>query len=480
MKLGARIFICYLAIFAVCFFYPIHWMLDNLRVRYLEGVEEPLVDQANILASQVGLQMSAGAFDPKRLHDAFSQVHQRRLKVQIYDLFKTGIDTHVYITDASGTVIFDSRNPSAEGSSYLDWRDVRFTLAGEYGARTTRQNEADPNSSILYVAAPIVVDDQIVGSLTVAKPTTSINAFIQQARPRVIEAGVLSLSAAVLLSLFFSFWLTRPIKRLIGYADGIRENRRPSFPELGTSEIADLGDALRKMQEKLEGKQYVEEYVQNLTHEIKSPLSAIRGAAELLEENMPPEKRARFLANIRNEEERIAKIVDTMLELASLENRRMQPEMGKIDLHSLLRTVLESKQPFLSRKRIRMAVNQPEALSFQGNAFLLHQALSNLLQNAIEFSPEGGRVTLIAEAAQDRLVLSVEDEGPGIPHYAVDRVFDKFYSLQRPDTGKKSTGLGLNLVREVASLHHGAVRLSNRSQQGVRAVLTLPLSPLVG
>jgi two-component system sensor histidine kinase CreC len=314
----------------------------------------------------------------------------------------------------------------------------------------------------------------------VAKPTTSINAFIQQARPRVIEAGVLSLAAAVVLSLFFSFWLTRPIKRLIGYAEGIRENRRTPFPELGTSEIAELGDALRRMQETLEGKQYVEEYVQNLTHEIKSPLSAIRGAAELLEEEMPPEARARFLANIRNESARIAKIIDTMLELAALENRRLLPEMERVGLHSLLQTVLESKQPLLSLKRLQVAVYQPDALAFTGNAFLLHQALSNLLQNAIEFSLEGGRLTFSAEAMDGNLVLIVEDEGPGIPDYAVGRIFDKFYSLQRPDTGKKSTGLGLNLVREVASLHHGTIELANRLPKGVRAVLILPLTPPVG
>lgn len=476
MKLGARIFICYLVIFAACFFYPVHWMLDNLRVRYLEGVEEPLVDQANILASQVGLEMSAGTFDPQRLRDVLTRAQERKMHVQIYDLLKTGIDTNIYITDAAGLVLFDSRDPSAEGKSYANWRDVQLTLAGKYGARTTRRNEEDPNSSVLYVAAPIIVDGQIVGSLTVAKPTTSINAFIQQVRPRVIEAGVLSLATAIVLSLVFSIWLTRPIKRLINYAEGIRENRRTPFPELGTSEIAELGEALRKMQETLEGKQYVEEYVQNLTHEIKSPLSAIRGAAELLDEEMPPQARARFLANIRNEGARIARIIDTMLELAALENRRLQPQMEKVDLHSLLQTVLESKQPFLSPKRLQVTVRQPEALTFTGNIFLLHQALANLLQNAIEFSPEGGRVMFSAESTDDNLILTVEDEGPGIPDYALGRVFEKFYSLQRPDTCKKSTGLGLNVVWEVAALHHGTIELANRYPNGARAVLTLPLS----
>ena len=475
MRLGTRIFVCYLVIFSACFSYPIQWMINSLETRYRESVEEIMIDQANILAGQVAGEMEAGTFDTLRWRDAFSRARQRPLDARIFDLHKTQIDTNFYLTDAAGRIIADSRTPPEIGADYSSWRDVYLTLRGGYGARTTRRLPHDPTTSSLNVAAPVVIADRIVGCLTLIKPTASINAFIAQARPRVLQAGAISLAAAILLSLIFAFWLTRPITRLIRYADGIREGRRPTFPRLGHSEIAELGNAMQRMQTALEGKQYAEEYIQNLTHEIKSPLSAIRGAAELIDEAMPLEKRERFLENIRTETARIGRIVDTMLELAALENRRLQPEMQPLDLGAFLGNVVESKEPLLLQKQIDLQLQAPDNITFPGNGFLLHQALANLLQNAIDFSPRNGRIELSAKVADGRLVLTVADQGAGIPAYAVEKIFNKFYSLRRPDSGRKSTGLGLNLVREVVATHHGSVRLLNRAGGGAEAVIVLPL-----
>ncbi len=479
MNLGTRIFVSYLVIFAACFYYPIHWMIGSLDVRYRESVEEIMVDHATILAAQVAGEMRSGRFDSDQLRGVFRRAQGQPLDVQIYDLRKTLVDSDFYLTDAGGRVIADSLEPTEVGADYSQWRDVILTLRGEYGARTSRSDPLDPSTTSLHVSAPVMIDGRISGCLTLVKPTASINAFVAQSRPRVLRAGAISLAAAIALSFIFSFWLTRPIKRLTLYADGIREGRRLPYPDLGKSEIADLGDAMRRMQEALEGKRYVEEYVQNLTHEIKSPLSAIRGAAELIDDGMPPEKRQRFLENIRNESLRIGRIVDTMLELASLENRRMQPDADRIDLGTLLRSLAESKQPMLAQKGIHLEMADPGEVSLTGNAFLLHQALANLLQNAIDFSPGQSRIDIGTEVEGDRLILSIADQGAGIPDYAMARVFEKFYSLQRPDTGRKSTGLGLNLVREVAAAHNGSVRLINRESGGTKAVLVLPLSPPV-
>ena len=137
MKLGTRIFICYLLIFATCFYYPINWMLNNLRTRYLEGIEDPLVDQANLMAGIVGHQMENRQFDPENRYASINGVYSRRLAARIYQLTKTRVDMHFYITDRSGKLIFNSENMENIGSDYSNWRDVRLTLDGRYGARTT-------------------------------------------------------------------------------------------------------------------------------------------------------------------------------------------------------------------------------------------------------------------------------------------------------------------------------------------------------
>ena len=474
MKLGLRIFLFYLAVFTACLYFTTGWIWSSLRSRYLESVEEPLVDSANLLASLTEREMERPGFTFAELAATLDRAYARRLSARIYDLQKPAVDLDLYITDATGRVLLDTRQPKAVGEDYSRYHDVQRTLAGQYGARASLRNPHDPFSTSLYVAAPLYRAGRVSGVLTVVEPTANIEAFLQLARPAFVRAGLLAIGVAALLSLALFYLLTRPLDRLARYADGIRLGEYVPFPKLGRTVIADLGLALHRMQEALEGRQYAEEYVQTLTHELKSPLSAIRGAAELLQEEMPAPERARFLANIRTEAARIARIVDRMLELALLENRREKPEMAPVELDAMVRTVAESQEPLLAGKDLKLEIAAPERLTVAGNAFLLHQALANLVQNAIEFSPQGGTVQVAVTPERDRVTIAVTDQGPGIPEYALGRIFDRFYSLGRPDTGKKSTGLGLNLVQEVAKSHGGTIRVANRPEGGVLAELTLP------
>ncbi|MGD9157855.1 MAG: two-component system sensor histidine kinase CreC [Desulfobacteraceae bacterium] len=474
MKLGLKIFICYFTIFVVCFFFPINWVVGNLRIRYLEGVEDPLVDQANILAAILGQDLEEGPFDTGKWEKIFNNVKSRKISARIFQFKKMNVDMSIYITDKDGKVIFDSDNTENIGKNYITWRDVKLTLDGKYGARTTRKDPLDNKSSILYVAAPVVVRKNIEGVLTIAKPTTNINNFIDNAQPRFLKVSLLSVLSAMVLSLLTTLWIIRPINRLKLYAEDIRRGKRVTLPMLDKTEIGDMGFAFEKMKEALEGKKYVEQYVQTLTHEIKSPVSAIRGAAELLEENMPPEKRGRFLANIRNEANRIKDIIDRMLELSSLETRKKLNAVENINLNSIIRTVLESKQPMLHKKNIQILSKSSDELLIKGDSFLLHQAISNLVQNAIEFSPPDSQISISTANYDNMITIEIIDEGPGIPEYALEKIFNKFFSLNRPDTDKKSTGLGLNFVKEVAELHEGKITIENLPEGGVKARFMIP------
>jgi len=474
MRLGTRIFLANLVIFVVCFSYPVHWAWQNLRIRYLESVEDPLADQAHMLASLVGVQMETGRFRPDEFPRVFENINRRPVSARIYQLNKRGVDMEVYMTDSKGKVIFDSRDRKHIGEDYSRWRDVKLTLRGQYGARTTRSDPNEPASSVLYVGAPIMIKGRIAGVLTVAKPTATINDMLKGARPLFVKVFGISAMTAVVLMFLVSYALALPIRRLTRYADDIAGGRRVPLPPLNTSEIGRMGRAFEKMREALEGKKYVEKYIHTLTHEIKSPLSAIKGAAELLEEKMEPEQQARFLANIRNEAGRIQDIIDRMLELSTLENRRILDKKEKASFSSLIKMALESKQAILVRKGIEAPLPVLPEVLVEGDMFLLHQALANILQNAIDFTTRGGRIELSGLTADGSFHFIVRDFGPGIPEYARQKIFDKFFSLQRPDTGKKSTGLGLNFVREVALLHHGSIAVENSPGGGVSATLILP------
>ncbi len=476
MRLGAGLFCAYLAIFALCFAYPVYYIATSLRVAYLESAEEPLVDMANVLAAFVGGSNVGSVLDPDRLYEIFSEASQREVSARIYETLKDRVDVRVYITDASGIVVFDSESRATVGEDYSTWRDVRLTLAGSYGARVQNNPEQPEAPLVLYVAAPVYIDDRIAGVLTVAKPTTSINAFLQSARPRFFRALALSAGVAVVLSLLVSLWLGQQVRRLTSYADDVRRGLRVPFPRLARTELLTMGVAFDRMRETLAGHAYVERYVQALTHELKSPISAIRGAAEILEDgSLSQENRERFLRNVQQETHRIQALVDRMLKLSALEARNALPETQGVSLAPIVRSILESQESAATHKKLRVESSLADDVSVRGDPFLLHLALSNLVQNAVDFSSEGGTIRISSRSEGNVLELAIDDEGPGIPAYAASRIFEKFFSLPRPDTGKKSTGLGLNFVQEVAALHQGAVRVENRPGGGLSAVLSLPV-----
>lgn len=478
MTTRARLVLMILLVIGAVFTWMVRWFLADLRPRYLETMEESLVETAVMLAASLSdTAPTNGAVPVDGLRRTLEDARRRAFSASIYNVTKTNVALRVYVTDARGIVVFDSDGGRAEGQDYSRWNDVLLCLQGRYGARTTRSEPGNLMSSVLYVAAPILVDGRIAGVLSVGKPAASIRLFLETARRNLITVGAVAGVIAILIGIAVSFWITRPIEALTRYARAIRDGKRPPPPPTGRGEIGRLTRAFEEMRESLEGKQYVESYIQALTHEMKSPIAAIRGAAELLSEDMPAEDRRRFTDNIRGEAARMQDLVDRLLQLSELERRKGLSGAEPVDLHDLAADAARSFESIVRSRRIALSVEVPRGTRVRGERFLLRQALANLLQNAADFTPAGGQIRLRGETANGWVQVTVEDNGPGIPDYALSRIFERFYSLPRPDTEKKSSGLGLPLVQEVAHLHQGTIAVENRSGGGVRATLRLPLAP---
>jgi two-component system sensor histidine kinase CreC len=478
VSLRSRIFLSFTLLITISFFYLVNWIIGDLKPRYREAIEETQVDLAVVLASFVSEQISTNEIDTALFRRAYDRASQARFSARIYNLTKSRIDFRVYIANQSGTVIYDSDGGRDEGKDYSQWRDVMLTLRGEYGARTTRIRPDDPTSTVLYVAAPIKArDGSIIGCLTVCKPTDNSNIFIESAGSKIFWGALAVCLSVILLAIFTASQISKPIRQLTAYARAVRDGQRPNLPNLGKSEIGELGLAFEQMRDALEGKKYVEKYVQTLTHEIKSPLSAIHGAAELMNEEMPLEARQKFLGNIRNEAGRIRGLIDKLLQLSTLESRNALQEIEIIDINELISgDVIPAFDAAFKAKNVRLVFEAGDKHTIRGERFLVRQALSNLLQNALDFAPGGSQVGISATEQSGFVSIAIQDEGPGIPEYARERVFERFYSLQRPDTGQKSSGLGLSLVREVAELHQGSCSIENRSNGGTRATLNIPVA----
>jgi two-component system sensor histidine kinase CreC len=404
---------------------------------------------------------------------------------KIFEIEKTSVDLHVYVTDRNGIVLFDSTGRDV-GKDYRAWRDVQLTLTGAYGARTSLLDPSDPESAVMYVGAAIrerrgergsgasiVAGEDIVGMVAVGKPVNAINPFIATARQKVLLVGAIAVVAFALLLLIATVWLVRPFGLVRDVWSAVR--REGGTPlALARRLLHAVRTAFAEARDTLAGRSYVDEYVQTLAHELKSPLAAIRGAAELLREPMPEDTRNKFTGNIEEQTRRAQSMIDRLLELSNLERRGALERSEEVDLVALVRAVSDELLPAAETKRVRLAFDLPARAVASGDPFLLHRALANLLRNATEFSPAEGSIEIALEQQRNRWELSVRDHGPGLPAYAVGRVFDRFYSLPRPDTGRKSTGLGLAFVKEVAALHGGSVSLDNHPQGGALARLTLP------
>lgn len=472
MKIGVRLLLGYFLIVAIAGYFVIRIFVQEVKPGVRRATEGTLVDTATLLAQFARQDMLLDNVASGQLAQAFASLNLRPIGANIEGIRKDRNEYRVYLTDADGRVVFDSSG-KAVGQDYSRWNDVWLTLRGEYGARSTRTNPADEQSSVMYVAAPVMAENKIIGVLSVGKPNISMAPVIKRSERKILLAGGGLLGIALLIGLGFVWWINRSIGKLVDYAERVAEGQVVALPAMGSSELHDLARALESMRLKLDGKAYIEQYVHTMTHELKSPLAAITGAAELLRESPPPATAQRFIVNIEQQSARIRQLVDKMLVQARLESR-VDLQFSPLDISHILKQTFSAKEAQAVSRGICLQLKRADSAILTGDGLLLSQALTNLIDNALDFTPLGGAVILSGERHEGEYLITVEDNGSGIPDYAQEKIFDRFYSLPRADS-PKSTGLGLNFVREVAAIHRGRISLENRLPQGVSAYLALPL-----
>lgn len=478
MRLGLRLFLGFFLIVGLAAFFVVRVFVDEVKPGVRQAMESTLVDTANVLAVMAAADLKAGRIGEGGFARHLEQASHRDPAARIWDVPKHGIDLRVTVTDARGIVVFDSRGQDL-GRDNSRWNDVYRTLRGEYGARSSPESPGDESATVMHVAAPVFDPDdsgRLIGVLTVARPNRSLEPFIEAGQRRMLGQGAWLIGLSALVGVLVTAWLSHRIGRLARYARAVAAGEPAPPPPSRRDEIGDLGQALEEMRRRLEGKAYVEQYVQSLTHEMKSPLAAIRGAAELLQEPLPEADRQRFARSILEQQGRLTETIDKLLALAEVEQHGWLQRREPVELGTLLEEVAAAAEPSLASAGVELQLElPPQPLRANGDRFLLRQALTNLVDNALAFAPRGSTVQLSLRVEAGQAVLRVLDRGPGVPDYALERVFERFYSLARPDGRARSSGLGLPFVREVARLHGGQARLANRDGGGAEAGLSLPL-----
>ncbi len=433
----------------------------------MEAVEESLNDTAHLLASLLEREFSQKndsleKISERILSPVMQTTRERDLNSKIFEITKKKVDLQLYVTDERGIVIYDSKKLK-KGQDYSKKNDVYLTLQGKYGARSSLLFGSEKG---LFVAAPIRKSGKIIGVLTVIKPKKSLIPFIESARKKFWNLSLYVALSIIILFISILYFLFSPIRKLSEYISALRFQKRVPFPKISVPEIRGLGEEMGRLFRELAGKEYVENYVQSMTHEIKSPLSSLLASSELIIEN--PDRLESLVSNIQLEGRRIQTILEKLLELSSLENQSQLEKKLNLNLQDVVQETVASSISEAVRKKIRFR-ELTETVYVEGNFFFLGMALRNLVQNALDFSNPGSEITVRCGKENGFPFLEVEDSGPGIPSYALERIFEKFYSLPRPDTGRKSSGLGLAFVREIAKLHDADLEVKNGTSTGVIA-----------
>jgi two-component system sensor histidine kinase ChvG len=370
---------------------------------------------------------------------------------------------------------YDALASSSNGSS--DWppipdrKEVLQALAGTSASQTRISKK--PKAVFLFSATPVFREvagaRNVAGAVYITRSTNPVLFELYRIRSGLLRVLLITLCISAGTTLLLALSISRPLSLLSRAARRIaRGERSVALPVAGAGEVRELSHSFKIMTEELDRRLvYISEFSADVAHEFKSPLTSIRGAAELLAEgaHADPQVRQRFLANILLDTERLDRLVSRLLLLSRIE--ASADEMTLVDLSSLLANLTrraEQKSPavlsYLS-KRCWVRGREPD----------LEAAFSNLLENAQRYSPPGCAVTIECGDTENGLCVSVHDEGPGIPEGRRSKIFDRFYTT---DGDRGGTGLGLAIVASVARAHGGRVTLDVEVALGTTFHLWLP------
>ncbi|WP_281300622.1 MULTISPECIES: stimulus-sensing domain-containing protein [unclassified Iodidimonas] len=355
-------------------------------------------------------------------------------------------------------------SPTQQAGDYIE---VLSALSGE----PDRQIRAlDGGPLLLSAAFPVQRFRRVLGALMVSADTSDIESIVRSEQIMILKVSAASLAATLLLSIFLASTIARPVRQLARAAEKVRngigrEKRLPRFDR--NDEIGDLSLALSDMTEALYRQiDAIDSFAADVAHELKNPLSSLRSAAESLSRTDKPDIRERLLAIIAEDVRRLDRLITDISDASRLDADLTRSRMEPVDLGLLVAMLVDANRTRedCGQKTILFQEPKPGTMMVRGLESRLAQVIANLLENAISFSPDGGTIRVSLSRKGARLELLVEDEGPGLPEGAAQRIFERFYSERpEPEAFGTHSGLGLSISKQIVEAHKGQISASNRS-----------------
>ena len=348
-------------------------------------------------------------------------------------------------------------------------------------------SETINNNFYVITANPVVIDNENKGYIIVSEIADDILIAVDE-RKNFILRTVFSIALVIFIfSVFLNKYILKPIRSLVLYTKAIKEkdvkiDKHEKYL-LRKDEVGQLSRSLSEMTEDLYKRINVAEtFSSDLAHEIRNPLTSLKGASEVLENTQEDKKRKKLIKVISHDVERIERLITDYSQMLKDEASLSRAKMEKIDLSSVVNSVVEDFNSDLlnSNKNIKINISYSNLngskLNVLGVESKLEQIIANLLDNAVSFSPTNSKISVICGIKKKEIQLIIEDEGPGFNEKNIDKIFNRFYS-NRPEKFGEHSGLGLNIVKNIIELHGGSITASNQSgnKKGARIEVLLPI-----
>ncbi|MHC4113846.1 MAG: ATP-binding protein [Planctomycetota bacterium] len=220
------------------------------------------------------------------------------------------------------------------------------------------------------------------------------------------------------------------------------------------------------------------DFVSSVSHELRTPLTSIKAYTDtiLRDSNMPEETKSQFLVVVSEETNRLATLIEDLLEVSRIASGTAKIEREFVNIETVIEKVLTALKPLAEKKNIQLETNIPDKLpQLQADESKIESVVINLVNNAIKFTPENGRVSVSIEVANDEMFIRISDTGMGMPKEALPKIFDRFYRVHRPGKQIQGTGLGLSIVRKIVAMHNGRIEVESEMDKGTTFTIFLPL-----
>jgi len=352
-------------------------------------------------------------------------------------------------------------------------RDFPEAASALRGFNASAVRSAGQGRLMLSAAVPVQRYKQVLGALLLTRDNRAIAASLREVRYDMLTIAAAALGITVLLSLYLAGTITQPIVRLARAADEVRLAResRPEIPDLGKrgDEIGDLNDALRSMTEALWLRiNTIESFAADVAHELKNPLTSLRSAIEMAgHPNLDAERRARLMGIVMDDINRLNRLISDISDASRLDAELMRGEVRPVDLDKLLRDMVHHYAVTANQKsgvevEFRVAANPP--FMAHGHDGRYGQVFRNVIDNALSFAPKGSRilVELGRESRNGPFVVTIDDEGQGIPEDNLESIFQRFYSERPIEHFGQHSGLGLSICRQIVETYGGTITATNR------------------